>query len=234
MPQMIYPGISRVFDQFGILKKIQDTIKPIQSEVQRWPDGSINIHAKNMETISEAFDMPLILFDRQKCVTHLYNGLPDKSFIRTNARVDHIEHTETGVKVFLTDGSYEEGDLVIGADGVHSLVRQSMWDYAAKNEPDTIPESDKTAMYWQYKGMFGVSTRDGLPSLGDADVHTIYGQDVTKLLFTQPGVAYWGISFKDEYSKPPKPYRPGHDEQENFGERLKDIKITEDLNFGHL
>jgi FAD dependent monooxygenase len=231
---MIYPGVSRVFDQFGILQKIQDTITPIQSEVQRWPDGTINIHGKNLETMSQKFDMPLILFDRQKCVTHLYDGLPDKSFIRTNARVDRIEHTDTSVKVYLTDGTYEEGDIVIGADGVHSVVRQMMWDYAAQHEPDAIPDSDKTAMYTQYKGMFGVSSRGGLPSLGDADVHTIYGQDVIKLLFTQPGVAYWGISFKDEYSKPPKAYRPDHDEQESIGERLRDIKMTDDLTFGQL
>jgi 2-polyprenyl-6-methoxyphenol hydroxylase-like FAD-dependent oxidoreductase len=63
--------------------------------------------------------MPNILFDRQTCVTYLYEGLPDKSKIQTNKRLERIEHTETGVRVHLSDGTIEEGDIVIGADGVH-------------------------------------------------------------------------------------------------------------------
>jgi FAD dependent monooxygenase len=63
--------------------------------------------------------MPNILFDRQACVTHLYEGLPDKSKIQTSKRLERIEHTDTGVHVHLSDGTIEEGDMVIGADGVH-------------------------------------------------------------------------------------------------------------------
>ena len=228
---MIYPGVARIFDQFGILKKIQDSITPIQNEYQRWPDGSVNIPGKNLNNLMEKFDMPVILFDRQKCVRHLYDNLPDQSKIRTSARVERIEHTETGVKVFLTDGTFEEGDLVIGADGVHSLVRQLMWDYAAKNDPDAIPESDKKVLFSQYKGIFGVSEQGGLPDLGPADVHIVFGQDTTKLLFTQPGIAYWALMYKDEYSQPPKPFKPDQQEQEEVAQRFKDLKLTENLTF---
>lgn len=83
------------------------------------------------------------MFDRQALVSHLYEGLPDKSYIHTNRRLERIEHTETGVCIHLADGSVEVGDMVIGADGVHSLVRQLMWDYASEFEPGTIPENEK-------------------------------------------------------------------------------------------
>jgi FAD dependent monooxygenase len=231
---MIYPGIARVFDQFGILEKIQKSITPIQNEVQRWPDGSPNIHANNLQKLTKAFDMPVILFDRQRCVEYLYDGLPDKSKIRTNARVERIEHTETGVKVFLTDGTFEEGDIVIGADGVHSPTRQLMWDYAKEKEPDAIPESDHSAIFSQYKGMFGVSDHGDLPDLNDADVHIVYGEGATKLLFTQPGIAYWGITWKDEYSQPPQSHKATQAEQEEISERFKNLKMTENLTFGDL
>lgn len=75
---------------------------------------------------------PGLLFDRQQCIFYLYDGLPDKSVIRTSIGVEQIEHTKTGAKVYVADGTFEEGDLVIGADGVYSLTRQLMWDFAKK------------------------------------------------------------------------------------------------------
>jgi FAD dependent monooxygenase len=229
--QMIYPGVARIFDQFGILETIHKSITPIQRESQRWPDGSINIRGKNLGLLAQKFDMPVILFDRQRCVTHLYDGLPDKSKIRTSARVDRIEHTETGVKVFLTDGTFEEGDIVIGADGVHSRVRQLMWDYAAENEPNAIPDSDKQALFTQYKGIFGVSDAKGLPDLGPADVNIVMGQDTTELVFTQPGIVYWALIYKDEYSQPPAPFRSTQKDQDAVATRFKDIKLGPSLTF---
>jgi FAD dependent monooxygenase len=64
----------------------------------------------------------------------------------------------------LADGSFEEGDMVVGADGVHSLTRQLMWDYAAEHDPSAIPESDKNrnALFTDYKGIYGVSDVENL------------------------------------------------------------------------
>jgi FAD dependent monooxygenase len=234
MLQMIFPAVSRIFDQFGILKDIHATTTPVQNEVTRWPDGTINSRGNMIEVLGKKFDTPVILFDRQRCVDHLYNGLPDKSRIRTSARVERIEHTPTSVKVYLTDGTFEEGDLVIGADGVHSRVRESMWDYAAEHEPDAIPESDKSAMYTQFKGFFGVSEQDGLPDAGPADCSTGLGENITKLLFTSLGQAYWALIYRDEFSQPPKRYRPNEAEKDELAERFKDVKFAETLTFGDM
>jgi FAD dependent monooxygenase len=59
------------------------------------------------------------LWDRHAIVTQLYENLPDTSKIHTSKRIEKIEHTESGVRVHLDDGSVEEGDMVIGSDGVH-------------------------------------------------------------------------------------------------------------------
>jgi FAD dependent monooxygenase len=231
---MIFPAVSRIFDQFGILKNILATTTPVQSECTRWPDGTINTRGKMMDVLGEKFEIPVVLFDRQRCVEHLYNGLPNKSPIRTSARVDRIEHTPTSVKVHLTDGTFEEGDLVIGADGVHSRVRESMWEYAAEHEPDAIPESDKSAMYTQFKGFFGVSEQAGLPDIGPADCSVGLGQNVTKLLFTSLGQAYWALIWRDEFSQPPKQYRPDEQEKEEIAEKFKNVQFAETLTFGDL
>jgi FAD dependent monooxygenase len=109
-----------------------------------------------------------------------------------------------------------------------------MWDYAAKEEPGTIPESDKSAMFTQYKAMFGVGTKATIPELGNADVNLCYGHGLTKLIFTQPDTVYWAVCFKDEYSQPPKRYRPNAIEQNVLASRFKDIQMTEKTTFGDL
>jgi FAD dependent monooxygenase len=109
-----------------------------------------------------------------------------------------------------------------------------MWDYAAKEEPGTVPESDKSAMFTQYKGMFGVGTKAAIPELGDADVNICYGHGVTKLIFTQPGIVYWAVCFKDEYSQPPKRYRSNATEQDEVASKFKNLQMTEKTTFGDL
>ena len=55
-----------------------------------------------------------------------------------------ITESEDGVRVSLDDGSYEDGDMVVGCDGVASAVRQIMWDNANKAVPNTISKKEMT------------------------------------------------------------------------------------------
>ena len=57
----------------------------------------------------------------------VYEQIPDKSFIKTGKRVVDIIDNDDGVIVKLYDGTQEEGDMLIGCDGVHSMVRELMW-----------------------------------------------------------------------------------------------------------
>ena len=48
--------------------------------------------------------------------------------VRLGARAVGIGQTGNGVSVTLADGSTVEGDVVIGADGIHSVVRRALFD----------------------------------------------------------------------------------------------------------
>lgn len=167
-------------------------------------------------------------------MTHLYENLPDKSRIHTSRKVDHIEHTENSVRVFLSDGTIEEGDMVIGSDGVHSIVKQQMWTYASKAEPGAIPESDKTAVFSEFGGLFGVSEMKDSFGMGPAESNIVFGHGYTNLLFSQPGKVYWAVIFKDERSQPPK--RRKNDEEASKAEaaRFADIVFTPQIKFKDL
>ena len=73
----------------------------------------------------------------------LYRKIPDKSKIMSGKRVVNIIDNGHGVRVDFKDGSFEEGDIVIGCDGAHSVVRDAMWQLASKVSPDLIPASEK-------------------------------------------------------------------------------------------
>ena len=60
-----------------------------------------------------------------------------------NKSVRSVQEDENGIEVFCHDGTSERGDLVIGCDGIHSKVRQMMWQNAAKLKPGLITASEK-------------------------------------------------------------------------------------------
>ncbi|KAF1838730.1 FAD/NAD(P)-binding domain-containing protein [Decorospora gaudefroyi] len=222
---VLWPGVLRVFDQFGFLKKILDSTTPLSAEYRRWPDGSVNSMGNMVQEFGRLFEVPMVLFDRQSCVTHLYENLPDKSKIHTGKKLERIEHTDTGVRVYLADGSVEEGDMVVGADGVHSMTRKLMWDYAEATSPGSIPATDKNIMISEFSAIFGVSTQEERFGLGPADSHVIFGHGDTKLLFTQPGKAYWALGYKSASGDAKG--KASEEEVEAVAKKYADMPFTE-------
>jgi 2-polyprenyl-6-methoxyphenol hydroxylase-like FAD-dependent oxidoreductase len=84
-----------------------------------------------------------LLLERREFISCLYEGLPSKEFVKTGNGVTGISETSDGVRVTLKDGTVEEGDMVVGCDGVNSSVRQLMWDNANASIPNTITSEEK-------------------------------------------------------------------------------------------
>lgn len=84
-----------------------------------------------------------MLLERRGYLEVLWQNLPDKSKVLFNKKVADIVEDDDGVEVFLSDGTSERGDIVIGADGVHSTVREKMWERANRLEPGIIDVKEK-------------------------------------------------------------------------------------------
>lgn len=82
--------------------------------------------------------------ERREAVQTIYDNLRDKSKVFTSAGVIKVESDSDGVTVATSDGSVFHGDIVIGADGVHSRVRLEMQRLAGEDSPgkDLFPEKD--------------------------------------------------------------------------------------------
>jgi 2-polyprenyl-6-methoxyphenol hydroxylase-like FAD-dependent oxidoreductase len=82
--------------------------------------------------------------DRQQVIQGLWDNLRDRSKVHTSCGVVKVVCHADGVAVETVDGSVFHGDIVVGADGVHSNVRQEMRRIGAEDCPgkDLFPEKD--------------------------------------------------------------------------------------------
>ena len=90
----------------------------------------------------------------------LYNGLPDKSRILMNKTVKSVQEDEDGVEVFCNDGTSERGDIVIGCDGVHSKIRETTWENAARLIPGLITANEKKSELMQERFLLNATFAD--------------------------------------------------------------------------
>lgn len=74
----------------------------------------------------------------------LYNNLKHKDRVLTKKRVSRVELTKDGVQAYTEDGSVYEGDIVVGADGIHSAVRDEMWRLGKEQSPGYFPEDENS------------------------------------------------------------------------------------------
>jgi 2-polyprenyl-6-methoxyphenol hydroxylase-like FAD-dependent oxidoreductase len=103
----------------------------------------VAILSRDGDTLSE---MPRDLFEGSVAVhrSDLQAALADAvGDLRLNAEVVSVHAEAGGASVRLADGSEHRGDLVIGADGVHSAVRGGLW-------PDALP---RYAGYTAWRGV---------------------------------------------------------------------------------
>jgi salicylate hydroxylase len=90
-----------------------------ESEILRsWRSGRVIYRAPIRGVFRERFGAPLL--------SVLAAPLPDRA-VRLDARCVAIEPGEASAAAHFADGSTIEADIVVGADGIHSLVRTSLF-----------------------------------------------------------------------------------------------------------
>lgn len=198
----------------------------------------------------------LTFFERQKLLGFMYEAQTDKSKLLANKAVVSIEENESGVKVTTSDGSVYDGDIVIGADGVWSRVREHMWSQMEKAEkppaelqedrsgeflhcrslhyPSLIANHLPSALFCEYSCLFGIS--DPVKGLDIAHLNIVY-RSGDSFLFApgKGGTVYWFY-----FQKLPERYKapniPRFTEQDaiDSAENVLDAFVTDTVTFGQL
>ncbi|KAJ5309707.1 uncharacterized protein N7443_002168 [Penicillium atrosanguineum] len=154
---LILPHGGRILEQLGLFKIIEQSSEPLHTAHIHFPDGFEHTNT-SPGVFNDRFGLPLAFLERQKMLEILFDNLPDKSKILCGKKITQIEDFEDAVTVHTDDGNMYKGDLVVGADGVHSRVRAEMWRLAEETKPSVISAAERKSMTVQYVCAFGISS----------------------------------------------------------------------------
>ncbi|KAI1291469.1 hypothetical protein EDD11_008916 [Mortierella claussenii] len=160
------PGVMPFFDQLGILDKIRARAKIVgKNQIYRDQHGLQGI--LNYEIAQEKFGyesiLPIII--SRPALYEILMDLVPKHKIHFSKRVLSYVETGTGVMIRTSDNNTHEGNILIGADGAYSGVRQSMYDQLEKE--GKLPSSDKSPLGFSSVCLVG-QTKPLDPSTFDA------------------------------------------------------------------
>jgi len=138
----------------------------------------------------------------------LYDNIEDKSKVLTSEKVVSIENTPSHVTVTTQTGNYFTGDIVVGADGIHSTVRKQMWQEAQRTDPTWIDPSEENGIHpfflpqvssqeliiqalpATYACVFGIS--EGVPGIEKGTLSSVLNEHTSYLIPSGPGDrTYW-------------------------------------------
>ena len=122
----------------------------------------------------------------------LYQHIPDKSSILTSKRVLSIQQKSDGVTVTCQDGSSYTGDILVGADGVHSVVRKTMQDSIESEKPGAT-KRDREGPFAEFTCIFGISKKmPAIEAAGKGAFHRTYSKGHSTIVTMGPdGLVYW-------------------------------------------
>lgn len=166
------------------------------------------------------------VFHRTDVVALLYESLSkaDKDCVVTNKTVIDIATSKDGVQVRCGDGSTYSGSIVIGADGVHSKVRQRMRELAINSSAPEINE--EKPFLSEYKVLWCTFPRQ--PTMDPGDTVEIHGKDLSLQCLNSKTRSWLFI-----YERLQKPTRErvsySQKDAEVFAERCGDLAISEHL-----
>ena len=128
--QMSANAVKVLYD-LGLKEQLEAfAVKPLGFEFRRFDTGELLHDIKLGAAHEAAHGHPYYQIHRMDLLTGLLKSVAqqDPSAVRLGARATRIEETDTKARVHFTDGTQAEADLIVGADGIKSIVRQHVVD----------------------------------------------------------------------------------------------------------
>ncbi|UPK90661.1 hypothetical protein LCI18_001596 [Fusarium solani-melongenae] len=187
----LLPHGNRILDQLGLYHKVLELCPPLDSFHFRDHKGKVICEFRGMNQ----HGYPITFLDRQMVLQMLYENIRDKSKVLTNKHVYKVDLMGDGVVVKTQDGSTYHGDILVGADGIHSAVRGEMWRIANKMSPGWFPNNEHNSVPCDYGCIFGIS--DPCDGIEPGASNSIFRNHQSYIVNGGPsGRVYWFFFFK--------------------------------------
>ncbi|KAG0286960.1 hypothetical protein BGZ96_009054 [Linnemannia gamsii] len=176
----INANILPVFEQLGLLKEVEN--------ISLRNNGSIIFNSQMKEigqvrvpNYMELTGYDFLVFSRPELYEILLRQVPQDR-ISFNKRILSMRESIGGTRIYCSDNSIYEGDIVIGADGAYSAVRQNMHKMMETNGA-VAPVHDIKDMAMPYMCMVGTTgpmSPHDYPHLKDSmnHLHHVVGADI--------------------------------------------------------
>lgn len=120
------PATTRLLIELGLERPLREVVaEPTALEFRRWQSGDLLTRIPLNRGEAGQQEAPYWTIHRADLHTILREHLPSH-MLHLNKRCIRINQEKGGVTLTFADSSTEHVDLVVGADGIHSLVRQSV------------------------------------------------------------------------------------------------------------
>ncbi|KFY40946.1 hypothetical protein V495_05159 [Pseudogymnoascus sp. VKM F-4514 (FW-929)] len=231
----LLPHGSRILDQLDLYDKVLELALPVKSLLHRDQIGKVIHNVRDVDRLMhERHGYPILSLDFQRVLQVLYDNIQDKSKILTNKEIWNVDVTHNGVVVKTSDGSLYNGDILVGADGNQSTVRDTMWQIADELSPGWISSDEHGRPSSDYGCISGRSSFCG--DIEPCSRTSVCGKHYSYIINSGPdGHLYWSCFFKLEQRARGNniPTFTEEDEREILDARSND-NITPTVKFRHL
>ncbi|KAF9177637.1 hypothetical protein BGZ51_004674 [Haplosporangium sp. Z 767] len=177
-----------IFDQLGMLEDLQKVSLPCQ-KIDYIKDDLSRVGTMDAGNVKERYGYGAILITRPAFYDVLLSRVPPHK-IQWGKRILGFEQNQYGVMVRIADNTTHHADILIGADGAYSAVRQTLYKSMLKKGLK-VPKSDMAPLRFDSNCVIGVTnvlTEEEYPVLKDktGDFHVIIGKErsIQVYLFT--------------------------------------------------
>ena len=140
-----------VFDYLGLRSEIEKvSVAPERAEFKHYKSGEVLYSMRWGSDYLTKYGVPYLHIHRYDLQSILAKALAQNSGINFNTKITGFTETETRVSLELEDDRVVEGDILIGADGIRSSVRQQLL-------------GERTSKFTGNVAWRGVIPRDKLP-----------------------------------------------------------------------
>ncbi|MBT5458114.1 MAG: hydroxylase [Rhodospirillaceae bacterium] len=137
------PNGVRILEWLGLGDELAGFgVEPGGHQLRDWKSGDIVLETPLKSLVKTTFGSPYYHAHRADLIDALARRVnPDR--LRLNAKVVSVSQDSGKVTATLENGSSETGDVLIGADGIHSVIRNQVFN----------PEAPRPSGYLAWRGM---------------------------------------------------------------------------------